>query len=173
LIDFDLHEPIKWDECPSKYEVILNGAIFSGAKFVERPPPPELGTEITIRVKKTRFKLRPEQVAKWIALFGKITAMPDYEDASDQPSVKNDDVILKAVLRKHIPGILPAYGRRMMIQYPGQPILCGKCFEIGHIRKNCERPEPVKWSAFVKVVSQEKSVSRDMLGSWVDLLEKN
>jgi len=150
-----------------------SGAIYTGSKFVDKPPPPELGQEVTITVKKTRFKLRPAQVSQWISLFGKITTEPEYPIAPDHQTVKCDDIVLKAILRKHIPGILPAFGRRMMVSYPGQTILCGKCFEIGHIRKTCPQTESVKWSSFVRAVSKEKSVTSEMLGSWVDLLEKN
>jgi len=173
MIDYDLKEPLPWDECPSTFEVDLNGVKFEGNKFVPKPKPPELGEEVAVKVTRTRFKLRPHHVAKWLEHFGRITQFPEYEDASDLPTVKSDDVTLKMILRKHIPGILPAYGRRMNVRYPGQPILCGKCFELGHVRRNCEVPEPVKWASFVKVVSEERFVSKEMLGDWAELLENN
>lgn len=173
MIDFDLKESIPWEVCPDKFEVELGGASYSGKKFVQKPKPPELGGPVEIRVVKTRFKLRPHHVARWLEHFGRIIEAPEYENATDLPTVKSDDIVLKAVLRKHIPGVLPAYGRRMNIRYQGQPILCGKCFELGHIRKNCESPEAVKWASFVKVVGAEAFVSKEMLGEWADLLKQS
>jgi len=86
-------------------------------------------------VTKTRFKLRPHHVSRWLEHFGKIVQPPNYEDASDLASVKSYDIGLTIILRKHVPVILPAYGRRIMIKYPGQPILCGRCFEL----RPCEK----------------------------------
>jgi len=173
MIDYDLKEMLPWDECPTTYEVVLNGSKYEGAKFVPKPKPPELGEEVLVKVTKTRFKLRPHHVTKWLEHFGRITKRPEYDAAPDLPSVTSDDISLMIILRKHIPGILPAYGRRMTIRYPGQPILCSKCFELGHIRRNCEHQEPVKWASFVKVVGEERFVSKEMLGDWAELLETN
>lgn len=172
MIDYELNGTLPWEECPDSFDVELNGVRYEGRKFAPRPRPPELGEEIEIKVVKTRFKIKPPQVRKWLEHFGRITKEPAFEDALDLPEVKCDDIVMKAVLRKHIPGILPAYGRRMNIRYHGQPIVCGKCFEIGHVRRNCEKPEVVKWADFVKVVSEMPFVSREMLGDWAELLKK-
>lgn len=172
MIDYDLSEALPWDDCPLRYEVTLDGAKYDGVKYVPKPKPPELGEEILIRIKKTRFKIRPHQAAEWIKHFGIITKTAEYENAADLPSVTCDDIVLKARLRKHIPGILPAFGRKMIVMYPGQPILCGKCFQLGHVRSKCERAENVKWIVLVKLFADEAFVTKEMLGDWADLLEK-
>jgi len=173
LIDYELKESIEWSECPVKYEVELNGSKFNGQKFVPKPKPAELGEEVLIRIKKTRFKIKPDQATRWIENFGKITVKADFENAPDLPTLKSDDIIMKAILRKHIPGILPAYGRKMIVIYSGQPILCGKCFSVGHIRSKCPKEESIKWATFEQVVSEEKFVSKEMLGDWTELLKKD
>jgi len=170
LIDFDLKEEIEWNECPKSYEAEVDGVKYFGQKFLQKAKAPELGEEVMLKIRKTRFKLRQNQVARWIEHFGTIVKNPDFEDAPDMPTVKSDDIIITVKLRKHVPSILPAYGRRMIINYPGQPILCGKCFELGHMRKNCEAAEQVKWAAFVKFVGKMDFVSKEMLGSWAELL---
>jgi len=172
LIDYELKEAIDWCECLPTFDVEIDGVKYDGRKFAPKPRPPELGEEVVIRIKKTRFKLKPPQVTRWMEHFGVITKAPNFEDASDLPSVKADDILLTMKLRKHVPGILPAYGRKMIVFYPGQPILCGKCFELGHVRAKCEKEVAVKWISFVRVVSNEKFASKEMLGSWAELLEK-
>lgn len=171
LIDFELRESISWSECPMKYEVEIEGAKYNGKKFVAKPKPAELGDEVLIRIKKTRFKIKPDQATKWIEHFGRITSKADFEDADDAPELKCDDIVMKAVLRKHIPGILPAYGRKMIIIYSGQPILCRKCFEVGHIGSKCPN-ETVKWATFVRTFAKMKFVSKEMLGDWTELLKQ-
>lgn len=172
LIDFELHQPIEWEECPSTYEVKIGEITYAGRKFIEKPIPPELGEEVEIRIKKTRFKLKPDQVHKWISCFGKVLTSPDFENAPDLPTVKCCDIILTAKLRKHIPSVLPAYGRKMMVWYPGQPVVCGKCFERGHVRAKCDKDVSIPWLSYVKVFKDEDFVSREMLGTWADLLDK-
>lgn len=171
MVDYELHENVEWNDCPSSIEAKIGDVTYAGRKFIERPKAPELGEDVVIRIKKTRFKIKPDQAQRWISCFGKIVGNADFENASDLSSVKCDDIVLTAKLRKHIPSMLPAYGRKMMVTYPGQSILCGKCFEPGHVRAKCEK-ESIPWMAYVKVFYDEKWVSKEMLGTWAELLEK-
>jgi len=41
------------------------------------------------------------------------------------------------------------------------------------VRKNCEKPEAIKWALFVRIVSNENFVSKEMSGEWADLLDKS
>jgi len=173
MVDFELKEAIEWSECPATFETVIDNHKFEGRKFIQRPKAPELGEEVTIRIKKTRFKLKPDQVNRWIEHFGIITCKPDFEDAPDEPTLKSDDIILKAKLRKHVPNLLPAYGRKMTVWYPGQPVVCGKCFEPGHVRKNCVQEVATKWSSYVRLFSELAFVSKEMLGSWIELLKED
>jgi len=66
---------------------------------------------------------------------------------------------------------LPAYGRKMMVAYPGQRIVCGRCFELDHVRKVCSN-ENVEWMQYVKVLVEEEVAPREMFGSWIEILDK-
>lgn len=169
VMDFELHKEINMDECPDSYKVKLGGVEYAGNKFVPKPRPPELGEIVTITFKKTRFKITPAQAQTWISKFGVVVERADFKNASDLPSVKSDDIEIQAKLRKHVPGLLPAYGRKVMVMYPGQPIICGKCFHLGHVRKSCEN-SAVEWKAYVKLFAEEAFVSEEMLGDWIKLV---
>jgi len=170
VIDFELHEDIDYDECPDKYNVKLGGIEYAGSKFVPKPMPPELGEIVVITFKKTRFKITPEQATTWISKFGTVLEKADFVNASDLSTVKCDDIEIKAKLRKHVPGLLPAYGRKAMVMYPGQPIICGRCFELGHVRKACQN-ENVEWKSYVKLFAEESFVTEEMLGDWMRLVK--
>jgi len=49
------------------------------------------------------------------------------------PTIKSVEIVCVAQLRKHVRGFLPAFRRKMFLTYPGQPIVCGKCFQIGQL----------------------------------------
>jgi len=94
-----------------------------------------------------------------------------YKDSDDLPGITSDDIECVAILRKHVPGILPAFGRKMMLRYPGQPLLCRKCFEIGHLCARCEG-EKVDWASFVKVFVKEGVVPIALIGEWSRILDE-
>jgi len=170
LIIFHLHEDVDLDEVKDKFSILIEEAEFICEKVVPKPPPPKLGENVTICVPKTRFKLRPYQVDQWISRFGVVVKPASYIDPGDLPGITTDDITIEAKLRKHIPGILPAFGRKMLVRYPGQPIVCGQCFDIGHLRAKCTN-EKVEWAAYVKLVLREKVAPIELLGTWSRLIE--
>jgi len=169
LAEYQLREPVDLEEIPQKFEVTLAGVVYTGELLMPKSKPPALGEEVEVTIKRTRFKLWPEDVQQWLVTFGKIVKAPDFQDADDYPTIKSDDIVCTMVLRKHIPGLLPAFGRKMMVYYRGQPIQCGRCFEFNHIRKECEN-ENIEWLAYAKYFLKENYATKEMLGSWVDLI---
>lgn len=169
LIDYRLHEVIELDELPKEFTVSIDGAKYTGKFLPERPPPPKLGEEITITITKTRFKLEPQQVDSWISKFGIIVRKSDFKYADDLAAIKTDDIECSAKLRKHIPGIIPAYGRKMNVRYPGQPLQCGKCFQNDHLRSKCTN-ETIPWASYVSVFITEGICDKAMIGNWSSLL---
>lgn len=170
LIVYHLHDDIDLNLIVEKFSILFDEAEFCGEKVVPRPPNPKLGEEVTIRVTKTLFKIRPYHVDQWVSRFGQVVVKASFKDAEDLPGITSDDIECVAILRKHIPGILPAFGRKMMLRYPGQPLLCGKCFDTGHLRARCEG-EKVDWAAFVKLFIKEGVVPIELIGEWSRLLE--
>jgi len=68
-------------------------------------------------------------------------------------------------LRKHILSTLPAYGRKLFIQYRGQPVQCSGCLEPGHLRKECKNPRS-NWGAYVRSIFATGKVPQEFFGTW-------
>lgn len=167
---FRLREEIEEDLIKKEIDFLIEEAEYVGEFVPPRPPPPKLGEEVRILVTKTRYNLEPEQIEAWIASFGTVVKAAKYTEADDCPGIATDDIECVAKLRKHIPGIIPAFGRRAYIRYPGQPLLCGKCFDIGHLRAKCAK-DSVSWMSYVKFFIKEKVCDLSLLGEWVQRAE--
>jgi len=170
LIDYQLHDLIGLEEVPKQFKTLIGEVEFTGEILLPKARPPALGEEVDVTVKKTRFKISLEGVQQWLSLFGKVVKATAHLEAPDYSSIKCDDVVCKMILRKHIPGLLPAFGRKMMVNYPGQPIQCGRCFQTGHVRKECSN-ENIEWLQYAKVFLTENIATREMLGTWSDIIK--
>jgi len=172
-LDFRLNEPIDRNEAKPNFKFHLEGVgVLEGEIVLPKPPPPKLGEEVLVTVTKTRFKLEPEQVDSWLSLFGTVVRKSAFVvDSKCEDEVRSDDISCVMKLRKHVPSVLPAFGRKMMIRYAGQPLQCNKCFSGGHLRKKCESPESIEWAVYVKVVVKELSLDVMMVGDWKRLIE--
>ncbi|CAH1233534.1 Hypp781 [Branchiostoma lanceolatum] len=55
------------------------------------------------------------------------------------PTVKNGHRQYRVVLKagRHVPGVTYMGGRPVFSRYVGQPLICGKCNEVGHIARDC------------------------------------
>jgi len=170
-IDYRLKTNIDRNEAKQNFKFTLEGfGVLEGELVIPKPPPPKLGEEVLVTITKTRFKLEPEQVDTWLSLFGRIVKKSEFIiDQKCEDEVRSDDISCVMVLRKHIPSVLPAYGRKMMIRYPGQPLQCNRCYDSGHLKKKCEAKENVEWSVYVKVVLRELKVDEKMLGDWMKM----
>ncbi|CAH1233542.1 ZCCHC3 [Branchiostoma lanceolatum] len=56
------------------------------------------------------------------------------------PTVKNGHRQYRVVLKagRHVPGVTYMGGRPVFFRYVGQPLICGKCNEVGHIARDCQ-----------------------------------
>lgn len=167
---YRLREEIEEDSIKKEIEFMIEEAEYTGEYVPPRPPPAKLGEEVTIRVTKTRFNLTPQQIDAWVGCFGTIVKAARYSDADDCQGIATDDIECVARLRKHMPGIVPAFGRKAFIRYSGQPLLCGKCYNPGHLRSKCQ-DEQVDWLSFVKFFIKEKVCDPSLLGEWVQRAE--
>ncbi len=147
----------------TRFEFCIGQDKFAGRLFRERGPPPILGEKVTVTASRFGFNIELDQIKEWLLLFGTIEGEAVYVNHALAP-VKIDTVTVTMKLRKHIPSVLPAYGRKMNIHYHGQPKICGACYEPGHVRKDCGN-ERVEWMAYVKVIN-EGLAPLSMLGSW-------
>lgn len=174
MIDYHLALEIDVLKIDAKFDSTIENHTYECQVVIPKEPPPKLGEEVQITIPKTRFKLKPEQVTLWIKRFGIVVKPAAYVVADDLPGIDTDDLICIAKLRKHIPGSLPAFGRKMTVRYPGQPVQCNKCYQFNHLRAKCENPL-VEWKHYVKffITAEEGSesiVPLEMVGEWQRLL---
>ena len=169
-VNFKLKSNISMDlDKYGTFNFSIGSDSYAGRIFTERGPPPSLGEKITIKASGFGFNISLEEIIEWLALFGSVEGQGVFQDHSLAP-VKDDIVTLSMRLRKHIPSILPAYGRKLQVYYHGQPKVCGACFDVGHVRKDCKNPR-VEWMSYVKVFTSYVPLS--MLGKWGDILKRN
>ena len=114
------------------------------------------------------WHLDDDEILEWLSLFGKVESQIEYRDRDDAP-LKTDSLTVSMKLRKHIPGILPAFGRRLFVSYRGQPIQCGKCMDLGHIRSECKQ-DRTEWKEYVRTQFLTGYIPKNMLGDWANLL---
>lgn len=148
----------------------MEGDSYTGKIFIQAGPPPILGDQIIVTIKKTGFALSEDQIYNWLRLYGTIVGDIRHKFHSDLPTVKDDykEVLMK--LSKHIPSTLPAHGKKVQIQYRGQPIQCSKCFTSGHTRKYCPS-QTVNWLGYIKNLKQEGYIPDEYFGVWLDYLK--
>jgi len=126
---------------------------------------------VTVSIKRTRFKIKPPQAEAWIKLFGVIVTPAAFVVSSELNGIVTDEITCTVKLRKHVPNLLPAYGRKMSIRYPGQPIQCGRCMDVGHLRADC-KGENVEWASYVKYFVKEKIMPVEMIGTWINIIKE-
>jgi len=107
-----------------------------------------------------------------LSIYGEIVKPPEFEDAPGLKRIRTDNIICTVKLSKHIPNLIPAYGRRMNITYAGHPIQCAKCYGFGHMRAKCESP-PKDWLIDYVREFYEEGRSSEMLGRWFELFKKS
>jgi len=171
MFDFRLHGEVSTDKIPTSIEVDIgtNHFIF---EYVPEAEFAKVGEIATISIKRTRFKITPEQINDWMLLYGEVVKPPDFETAPDckTTKIKTDEIRCKVRIARHIPSILPAYGLRLNLTYPGQPITCGNCYQAGHVRAKCTNPQADWVKNYVRSF-YESNVPSKLLGRWFDLLK--
>jgi len=172
MVDFHLKFEIELNKLPSKFEAKVGEHEYHCEVFMPKGIPPKLGEEVKLTFPKTRFRVKPDQINAWIGRFGILVKPTEYVDADDLPGMNTDDLTCVAKLRKHVPGTLPAYGRKLAVRYPGQPIQCNKCYQYNHLRAKCENAT-VDWINYVKAFVDDKEgapiVPLELVGDWKKL----
>lgn len=170
-INYRLHKSVTFSADQVNFEFKLRGSSFKGKILLPLGPPPKLGEPVIVKVKKTGFKLKDDEILAWMKLYGEVSGHITYEPSKEVPEWKTDSLSIRMILRKHIPSLLPAYGRKMTVLYRGQPILCGACFQVGHVRANCQN-ERADWMVYVRDFLRSEVAPREMLGRWADFAEQ-
>jgi hypothetical protein len=90
----------------------------------------------------------------------------------DANNIGLPDYSVDVVLARHIPDTLPIRGKRVKVTYPGIPILCNRCWKLGHGHWECKEPNKTNWLELVADFYGNEKVTDEMLGSWLDALYK-
>jgi hypothetical protein len=94
-----------------------------------------------------------------------------YRFPVDKDDVGFPDFTVDVKLDRHVPDILPIRGKRVRLTYPGIPAFCSKCWEIGHAFRDCTKNK-TNWLEYVADFYAKDEVTDEMLGSWIESLEK-
>jgi len=171
LLEFQLNCEVEVDIIPKYCKVKIDNHDYT----IELIPPQDfkanIGDEVTVRIKRTRWLLKPDQVTNWMKLYGEIIKPVEYEEAPGVQRLKTDELKCVIKLAKHIPNLLPAYGRRMNVVYSGQPIQCGRCFELNHLRANCTNEQADWIKDYVRRFYEEGHISSVLLGRWFEIFK--
>lgn len=170
-INYRLHKPVEINTEKLEFEFKIAGSIYKGKIVLPLGPPPKLGEPVDVSVKKTGFKLSDDEILQWLRLYGEVLGQLVYLPSTKVPNLKTDSLTVRMILKRHIPSLLPAFGRKMSVLYRGQPVLCGSCFEVGHLRAKCNK-ERIDWLTFVQDFMRLNIAPRNMLGRWADFVEE-
>jgi len=184
--NFKLHQPacinLKDFEV---FQFKIGDNTYTGKIFVPLGPPPQLGKlifkklshsltlhslkslgdSIVVSIKKTGFHLSFNQIKNWLSLFGTLESSLVYLPHPRKPNLRQDSLEVLMKLRKHILNTLPAYGRKLFVQYRGQPVQCSGCLDSGHMRKECKNPRS-NWGSYVRSIFATKKVPEEYFGTW-------
>jgi len=168
--NFRLKRPIIVDEFKlANFNFQLGEDKYTGKFYIPLGPPPTLGDQVIVTIKRTGFALTEEQLYEWLNIFGKIEGELRYKYYSRLPTIKDDYAEVVMRMTRHIPFTLPAYGKKIQILYRGQPIQCSKCYELGHIRKEC-KASTNNWLGYVKSLLEKGYIPEKLFGMWIDYL---
>jgi len=169
-INFKLSLPTEIDLSQfAEFEFELNDDKYKGRLFTPIGPPPQLGEDIIVTVKKTAFHFDTAQVASCLSNFGTIAGTLEYKPIDGLQNIREDTIEVLMKLNRHIPSILPLFGKRLYTNYRGQPILCGNCFHLGHVRKECKN-QRANWKDYVQSLMTSLNYPVALLGTWRSLI---
>jgi len=170
MVKFQLSDTIYLEEIIGEFTRNIDNDEYNLKVIAPREPPPRLGENFSITLKKTKFNITLDQVNEILARFGEITVKAVHING-EVDGIKTDDVLCVVKLRKHMPSFLPAYGIKLNVRYYGQPLQCSKCFNPGHLRKRCPNENAVEWSRYVNLLVEENVLKLEHLGNWVEKLQ--
>jgi len=130
--------------------------------------PAEIGSLTRITVSTNDFTVKPADIVQWLSCFGSVSSSYDFEKNS--LGIRTDVFETEIVLRIHIPEFLPIGGRKVQVYYPGIPKACIKCFEFGHMKRNCKGVK-VEWVERVAQLRATGAFKDEMFGSWIGVLD--
>jgi hypothetical protein len=131
--------------------------------------PAEIGQYTRVTVKTNDFAIEPKQITQWLAKFGSVNAIFDYEKNS--VGLRTDVFETEILLRQHIPEHLPIAGRKVLVSYPGIPKSCNNCYQVGHLKRNCHSKKR-DWLHRVAELRASGNFEDELFGGWIPILDQ-
>jgi hypothetical protein len=124
----------------------------------------QLGELTKVRVK-TNFGIEAAGVLSWLKLYGTVTTSKHDFKVNPQTGLKTDVFEAEIVLKRHIDEYLPMFGQKAIVQYPGIPQMCNRCYTSGHLRRECNNIKK-DWIVYVIELTERLNLNKDLIGSW-------
>jgi hypothetical protein len=169
---------------PIKVQEVIDGPLFKYSKILDdgsseeicgkiigygAGKPAELGELVTVSIK-TNFGVNPSGLADWMKLYGTIVTQKGFV-TNKQTGLKTDTFEFEMVLRKHIEEYLPIFGQKTLINYPGRPRQCNRCYITGHIRRECKNKK-LDWVEYIIRLIKEEGINIDLIGTWRNAIDR-
>jgi hypothetical protein len=167
---YKLKEPIKIQEA-------LDGPDFTYEKFMDDGSSEritgkilgydnkavELGelTKITV---KTNHGVEASGVLNWLKLYGSLTSSK-HDFRLSTAGLRSDVFEAEIILKRHVEEYLPMYGQKVQVHYPGIPRMCNRCYNTGHMRRECGNQKR-EWIAYVHELARSQAINRELFGTW-------
>jgi len=130
--------------------------------------PVEIGQKAIITVK-TNFGVEADGVTNWLQLYGTVYSQSFVKN--ETTGLMTDIIEAEMVLKAHIPEYLPIYGQKCLVNYPGIPKLCNKCYTFDHFRRECRNKER-EWIEYVIQLTTDQKISHELKGTWKNAIQR-
>ncbi len=154
----------EWEKTTSIGTDFFSGRVL-GLHTVEA----DIGDVVTVCVNRTALEFTNDQIKRWLEGYGTIEGQFNYQ--LDKFGLKTDDLEVELKLQAHIPEFLPMFGRRIRIYYVGMKKQCNNCFEIGHLKADCEEDKK-DWFGFIEDLIDSGTFARDLFGEWPEVIKR-
>jgi len=118
----------------------------------------------------TNFGVEPPGILNWLQRYGVTSSK--YSFKKNDAGFYTDVFVIEVTLHRHVPEFLPMYGQKVVINYPGIPKVCVKCYRSGHMKRACNNPQRL-WIDFISDLVEEENVPADYIGSWGKAIENH
>ncbi len=168
---------------PTKLTEIADGPEFSYEKFLDdgasetitgkilgfnAVKPAELGDLVKVTIK-TNFGVEAAGLIRWLKLYGIPTAQYHYQ-VNPHTGLKTDVFEAEIILKRHIEEFLPIFGQKAIVSYPGMPKQCNRCYNVGHLRRDCNNPKK-DWVEYIASFLCG-DFDKELIGTWSKAVQR-
>jgi hypothetical protein len=124
--------------------------------------PAEIGDLVRVTVK-TNLGVESTGVVTWLRLYGSLTSKQNFIP-HPTTGLNTDTFEAEIILKRHIEEFLPMYGQKVVVNYPGIPRMCNRCYLTGHMRRECNNKKR-EWIQYI-IDLLDAGLSIELIGTW-------